>query len=224
MKRILTFVLLVAAISLLPSLLQAQCTTIQDSTLLYQPGHFLSGQPLRPGYDVFGYNYQAHLFNGSYANAYLGRDNFGPYEGDDASYLLLYPGAAGTWYWPYRTVTLNMKWNDPWLSNKDCNHDGLLDRHYGYASYIGSGAWLTNHQSENVDDIHWSDFVKIVAVPANSTLTSGIWYTSSNSEIGPDIWGEMAIIQEVYNDPAAGAHGVLSKSPTNPGFGYWGNQ
>ena len=39
-----------------------------------------------------------------------------------------------------------------WLSNKDCDGDGLLDRHYGYDSYIGSGAWITNHQSgEYVD-------------------------------------------------------------------------
>ena len=39
------------------------------------------------------------------------------------------------------------KWNDAWLSNKDCDGDGLLDRHYGLDSYRGSGAWLTNHQS-----------------------------------------------------------------------------
>lgn len=64
-----------------------------------------------------------------------------------------------------------MKWNDAWLSNKDCNGDGLLDRHLGYLTYIGSGAWLTNHQSgtyqsETVWDItgNWD-----IAVNYNST-------------------------------------------------------
>lgn len=48
------------------------CTKIQDGTLLYSAGHNLGGQPLTLGYDAWGYNYQAHMFNGSYANAYLG--------------------------------------------------------------------------------------------------------------------------------------------------------
>ena len=48
-------------------------TTIQDGTLTYSLGHYLHPKPLKVGYDIFGYNYQSHLFNGYYANAYLGR-------------------------------------------------------------------------------------------------------------------------------------------------------
>ncbi len=125
------------------------CATIKDGTLLYSTGHYLGGQPLETGYDPFGYNYQARKFRGSYANAYLGRSDYGgnpPYEDDDATYLAENPDAASLSFWPYRKVTLMMKWNDPWLSNKGCDDDGVLDRYYGFDSYIGSGAWLTNHQ------------------------------------------------------------------------------
>ena len=96
------------------------CTTIQDGTLLTSGGDVIT-----TGYDEWGYNYQGHLFNGMYCDAY--RD--------------------AAWCQPYKDVKLQMKWNDGWLSNKDCDEDHLLDRHYGYDSYIGSGAWLTNHQS-----------------------------------------------------------------------------
>ncbi len=122
-----------------------------------------------------------------------------------------------------------MKWNDAWLSNQDADGDGLLDRHYGYSSYIGSGAWETNHQSGKYvgDDgktHNWTYFVKIVAVPAGAGKIAGVWYTADGSEIGPDIWGEFAIIQELYNDAYAGSHGLLYHSPTSSGFGYYGPQ
>lgn len=97
-----------------------KCTTIQSGELLASDETVIT-----TGYDQWGYNYQARLFNGYYCDAYR----------DDA------------WCQPYKDVELSMKWNDAWLSNKDCDDDGELDRHYGYPSYIGSGAWLTNHQS-----------------------------------------------------------------------------
>lgn len=89
------------------------CIKIQDGILTYSPGHFLEGQPIMPGFDPYGYNYQAHLFNGYYANAYLGRYGFPAYEGDDEAYLAKNPGAENTWVWPYRNDVLMMKWNDP---------------------------------------------------------------------------------------------------------------
>jgi hypothetical protein len=119
-----------------------------------------------------------------------------------------------------------MKWNDAWLSNKDCDEDGKLDRHYGYASYIGSGAWETNHQwgtdiGEDGKEYKWDYFCKIVAVPADATLTEGVWYTADGTEIGPAIWGAFAIIQEVYNDQGTGEHGILYLNPAPTGFGYY---
>ena len=175
-----------------------KCTTIQDGTLLTS-----DGQVITPGYDQWGYNYQAHLFNGMYCDAY-----------HDAA-----------WCQPYKEVKLLMKWNDAWLSNKDCDGDGLLDRHYGYDSYIGSGAWETNHQwgtyEQDGKTCKWDYFVKIVAAPEDATLVGGIWYAADGTEIGPVIWGEFAIIQEVENDPCYGIHGVQYLSPDHPGFGGW---
>ena len=201
------------------------CVTIQDGTLLYSPTHYLAGEPLVVGFDPYGYNYQGHYFKGYYANAYLGGYGFPPYEGDAEAYLAANPGAANTWVWPYRDDWILMKWNEAWLSNKDCDGDGKLDRHYGFPSYIGSGAWETNHQfGEYLDGeatCSWNYFVKIVAVPADAVEVGGVWYAADGSEIGPDIWGEFAIIQEVWNDPCADVHGLQYVSPASAGLGCY---
>lgn len=203
-----------------------RCATIQSGTIYYSASHYYGAVPIKTGYDGYGYNYQAHLFKGSYANAYLGSAGFPPYKGNDAEYLAQNPTVVHFWAWPYRNTQLEIKWNDAWLSNKDCDGDGKLDRHFGFASYIGSGAWETNHMWGTYTDdagkvIHWTDFVKIVAVPADATLNNGIWYSASGKEIGPSIWGEFATVQEVENDPGAGIHGIQYKSPDHPGFGGW---
>lgn len=124
-------------------------TTIQDGTLVDS-----AGDPVVLGFNQWGYNYQAHLFEGLYCDSY--RD--------------------AAWCQPYSDVNLAMKWNDAWLSNMDRDDDGLLDRHYGFGSYIGSGAWLTNHQSGvNVDGTYWTYFIKIVAAPADASVVEGVW-------------------------------------------------
>lgn len=204
----------------------SSCTKIQDGVLAYSAGHYLAGQPLQVGYDPYGYNYQGHMFNGSYCNVYLGGYGFPPYDGNDVAYLEANPTAANVWCWPYRNDELVMKWDDAWLANTDCSGDGKLDRYYGYPSYIGSGAWETNHLSgvyldANGESCHWTDFVKIIAVPADATKADGVWYAADGTEIGPDIWGAFAVIQEVYNDPCEGYHGLLYLSPDHPGFGGW---
>ncbi|MEJ5363529.1 MAG: hypothetical protein WHS86_00375 [Desulfosoma sp.] len=200
MKRKFMAALALGVLVGLAGLAQAQkCTTIQDGTLYADDGSLVT-----VGFDDWGYNYQAHMFNGTYCDAYF-----------DAS-----------WCQPYKDIELIMKWNDAWLSNKDCDGDGLLDRHYGYDSYKGSGAWLTNHQSGWVDVNgklrKWTYFVKIVAVPSDAVLENGTWLSADGTEIGRQIWGDFAIIQEVYNDPAQGAHGLLYKSPVGPGLGMYG--
>jgi hypothetical protein len=118
-----------------------------------------------------------------------------------------------------------MKWNDDWLANKDCDGDDLLDRHFGHDSYVGSGAWETNHQSGTYEldgkTCKWNYFVKIVAAPSDAVKVGDVWETANEAEIGPVIWGSFAIIQQVYNDPCDGAHGVEYHSPAGPGFGKW---
>jgi hypothetical protein len=174
------------------------CTKIQEGELYGSDGVLLE-----VGYDQWGYNYQAHMFNGGYCDAY--RD--------------------AAWCQPYKDVDLIMKWNDAWLANTDCDGDGRLDRHYGFTSYIGSGAWETNHQKGSYEldgqTCQWEYFVKIIAAPADAYAEGGVWYNADNVEIGPVIWGEFAIIQSVYNDPCDGAHGIEYLSSDHAGFGGW---
>lgn len=186
----------------------AECTTIQDGTLVSK-----AGESLVLGYDDWGYNYEAHMFNSDYCDYSRGAWPACPTE--DAGHEINFPG----------DVDLIMKWNDAWLSNKDCDGDYLLDRHFGSPSYIGSGAWLTNQMSGKVDvngrPRTWTYFVKIVAVPADAYLDGGYWKTAEGTTIGPDIWGQFAVVQEVSNDPSKGLHGILYNSPAHPGFGEY---
>lgn len=124
---------------------------------------------------------------------------------------------------------LVMKWNDAWLSNKDCDHDGLLDRPLdedGNQYYFGSGAWCTNHWTssyinDNGEECFYDEFIKIVAVPVDAVLMDGFWYNSDGTEIGENIWGQFAIIQYIVNDPCSGVEGAQYISPDHPGLGGW---
>lgn len=211
------------AVAILAFVGTADASTLKDGVILYSPSSYLAGQPIPLGVDPYGYNYQAHSFNGSYFNSYANGAGFPPYDGDDATYLAANPTAAGHWAWSYRNDQLAMKWNEAWLSNQDQNNDGKLDRHYGFPSYIGSGAWLTNHQSGEygVEEFDWNYFVKIVAAPSDATPVGGFWLNSAGKEIGPEIWGEFAVIQEVLNDQGAGDHGISYRSPAGPGVGKY---
>src|SRR3989339_1138424 len=68
------------------------CTTIQSGTLLAS-----NGSVLKVGFDEWGYNYQANMFNGFYCDSYRN----------------------AVWCLPYKDVALIMKWNNAWLSNTD---------------------------------------------------------------------------------------------------------
>lgn len=232
MKKQIFSVLALAAV-MATSVAQATCTTIQDGTLNYSASAKTGGQPFKLGVDAYGYNYQAHSFNGSLFNSYANSAGFAPYEGDDNSYLNANVGAEKHWAWEYRNINLAMKWNDAWLSNKDCDGDGKLDRHYGFGNYIGSGAWLTNHESWTVTtdegkDRPANDFIKIVAIPAGAQFNPESSYFGEGTvsvngvEMGDVIWGEFAVIQYILNDPSSPTDPrVRMKSQINAGFGSW---
>ena len=194
MKKLFVIILALGVTLAVSNLGWAQCATIEDGTIVSS-----TGEPVTLGYDEFGYNYQAHMYNGRLCD----------YD--------RVPGGEDC------LVDLIMKWNDAWLSNKSCDDDNLLDRHFGYPTYTGSGAWLTNHQSGRVEVNgkmrKWTYFVKIVTPDANATKIGAFWYTPDGREIGPIIWGAFAIIQEVVNDPSEGLHGVVYNSPVGPGLG-----
>lgn len=160
------------------------CRKIQSGEILDS-----ASNPITVGYDQFGYNYQAHLFHGRYC---------------DNDRVL---GGASC------DVDLMMKWNDAWLSNVDCDEDYSLDRHYPHLSYVGSGAWLTNHMwgswEENGTTCEWDYFVKIVAKPHEAYQCEG-----------EEIWDSFCVIQRVYNSPCEGVEGI-EELFTPAGFGTY---
>lgn len=181
-----------------------KCTTIQDGSLYTSDGELID-----TGYSQWGYNYQGYIFNGMYCD-----------------YHPMYRPGGAYYEWcqeNYGNDILIMKWNDTWLSNKDCDGDGLLDRYFGYDSYIGSGAWLTNHMrgvyEENDKSCSWNYFVKIVAAPSDAYTVGNTWYLADGTELGEVIWGSFATIESIYNDTCTGEHGVEYLSPAGPGFG-----
>ena len=169
----------------------SSCATINDGTITD-----VNGNPISLGYDQYGYNYQAHMFNGTYDSV---DRNLSDNQGDG-----IYPGDASDPLNATYNDKLVMKWSDDWLSNTDCNGDGKLDRGVSGTSQ----GWLTNHAEGDYDsdfdgtpDAHYSYFVKIVWVGPGGTL-----------------WGQYQIIEQVLNDPAGGMVGLQNKIVA-PGFG-----
>jgi hypothetical protein len=158
----------------------ADCNRIDEGTLRSDDGNLLW-----PGTDQWGYDYANHYFAGDACDASRGNEDC-----------------------TRSALKLRMKWNDAYLSNSDCNGDGLLDRHAGFSSYRGSGAEVTNLLSGSYTDEHrtceWSYEATAHAVPETAYLTvegsSTIWVTQDGTELGPQVWDEFAIIHERYAD------------------------
>lgn len=125
------------------------CATIQGGTIRDS-----AGQPISVGYDAYGYNYQAHSFNGTYDG--LDRVLDGKYYGSTGDFV---------------DDSVQMKWSNDWLANTDCNGDRRLDRG---VDGISRG-WLTNHISGDYLDgdgatQRYTDFVKIGWVGPGGSL------------------------------------------------------
>ena len=178
-----TFLLLLTA-----STAFSQCAKIKDGSLTD-----VKGNPIKLGYDQYGYNYQAHMFNGLYEN--YTRPATVVVEGK---------------------VNLMMKWSDDWLSNQDCfGNDGKLDRG-GDSSGISKG-WLTNHEEGDYEvggeSFHYTYFVKIVY---DGGLACGAAKDSC-------IWGVYTIIEEVMNDQGGAHGVDRSRLVNPAGVGFYTN-
>lgn len=146
------------------------CTTIQDGLITYGRVGDPSADIIPIGYDEWGYNYQAHMFNGMWCD-------YHPY----------YRAGGGGYNWCLENmsdVELMMKWSDEWLSNKNCNQDTKLDRGYTCDPTLAKnsgcpGAWLTNHERGSYDEDSVVDTVNI------GVLTSE---DGHNLEGWSDVW------------------------------------
>lgn len=229
--KILRNALFVLLCLLFSGVVEANTLRDRPPTIFYPDGHYLEGWPRKAFRDMFGYNYQRHKFTGYFANVYLGGDGLPPYGGNEDRYysaLGMYgffdtaeaaeEHLSGEWFWGLRNVRLWMNWNDAWLSNQDrgddamgSEPDGNLDRHYGYPSYVDSGAQLTQFQVEpikvlcdgRIKTVYLYYYSKIVAVTGSDVLVDGIWYSEEGEELGPVSNGQFAKVQEYLYDPLA---------------------
>jgi len=171
------------------------------------------------GFDQWGYNQKALIFNGWYVNAYAGRENYWPgptgtayvgIKGDPCGNIVSYFASAPAGsvacdsmgnpsgpdaYWYAYNVWVVMNWNKAWdtCNSGTCTPD----------------AWITNHQTGwylgQDNKVHqWEYFVKIVWIGGNRADGTQL------SNGGYVIWGSYEVIQEVYNDPYGGYHGILT--------------
>ncbi len=161
------------------------------------------------GVDEYGYNWNAHHFNGSFYNAIVGDNLYaftqwshsGPYMGVDDGFFqaaetdIMYELWSIAWY--LRDVNLLMRWNDALIS-KEGVYPADLDE------WIGSDAWIT-FQFSGVDENgkHWSQFQKMVAANTDDQLKTegewypaGVWYNSDDEEIGIfNDWTQLILVQ-----------------------------
>lgn len=196
----MTFVFVTSISAAKPS---TDCTTIQSGTLTDT-----AENPIGLGYDQWGYNYEANMFNGWYNNFSRPTD---PVEGGDR---------------------LIMKWNNAWLSNQDCDGDKKLDRP---TNYIGSGAWLTNHQygqyegdwnlvGDWVLDFNWNGghYVHDMTITDNTfTGTGAAQFSSQTWTVTGTISGDNVEMVIDYNDSAYEVAIIGSIAPDGSMSGTW---
>ncbi|HYQ57962.1 MAG TPA: hypothetical protein VEP89_11525 [Draconibacterium sp.] len=161
-----------------------------------------SGNDKVTGVDEYGYNWNAHLFKGSFYNAIVGDNLYAftewshtePYMGVDDDFFQaaetdnLYDLWGMAWW--LRHVNLVMKWNESLISEEGVYPSNLDD-------WIGSDAWITFHYS-GVDENgnSWSQFQKMVAANSDDELIGGVWYDNEGEEIGIfNDWTQLILVQ-----------------------------
>lgn len=158
----------------------------------------LNGAAITLGFNEEGYNYQAMTYSGEY-----------------------FPDTNPGWF-------LEWKWNRAYLSNLDCDGDGLLDIANGMESYRGTGAWTTTKWTRTYTDGEGNhcralQFTKYVAVPEGAYIDNGIYYEADGTTIGQSInfegFEDFAIVQFIWDDPCGGKNGVAYKAPGPVGLG-----
>lgn len=150
-------------------------------------------------FDVYGFNWQAHHFNGYLVNAILGdylyKDmpfhNWKPYAGEGESFIQEFDNTFGFFMLPPALLDceLVMHWNDELISCEGVYPD----------TWIDSNGWITFHYSMDIKGQKWSQFQKLVATRSTDYLENGIWYNKEGKEIGimSYDWNTLIIVKVV---------------------------
>jgi len=155
------------------------------------------------GFDEWGFNYQAQLFDGYLINAIFGDPAYAEmehykmmvYDGEDPDFWekVITDYSYFNYMMPEGLLNckLKMKWNTDLLGK-----DGVYPE-----SWVDSDAWIVFHYSMNTDDQRWTQVRKLVASKSNYTLMDGFWYDEDGNEVGKQsyYWPDLMIIQVINN-------------------------
>lgn len=181
--------------------------------------------PKYTGFNEFGYNWQAHHFNGILINAVLGDfiDESGnpasgmeAYTGDDEAYLEKYPFLAGEDFemlWSFRNIDLVMHWNKTLISDT-----GVYP-----PSWFDGGGWITFHYSGINENKKWSQFQKLVAARSTDEPKGNKWYDQYDNELGyTSDWPDLIIVKiTTMGEPPEPFLPGSYNSPVSPGLGKY---
>ena len=185
------------------------------SLCLVTVGPAAAAKPEGKGFDQWGYNYQARIFNGLFGNSDENRPGDGnpdTYFGDstnsygyfdtDGEYHEILVNVAGS--------HLVMKWSEVWHMAV-FGPDGV--RGSGDEEPWGQGAWCTNHVV-GTGTIYDIDGTTIIYQGHLTILSKIEWVENTTGYTNP-IWGMAAVIQKVVSKQGA----VFREIQCGPGLG-----
>ena len=179
------------------------------------------------GFDQWGYNWNAHHFNGYLINAVLGdflfidypHYQYPPYKGEGMPYWDELVGYFDyfVYFMPPELLDckLVMHWNEKLISNEGVYPEKWMD----------SNGWITFHFMYDKDKEKWSHFRRMVAARSTDYVENGMWYNKDGTELGvaTDVWPEL-IINQVINTgdvPYLFYRTDPYRSPYSPGYGKY---
>lgn len=159
------------------------------------------------GFDKWGYNWNAHHFNGYLINAYFGDEidptaswykKEPPFDGDLAAYEQAHPEVLNYPFWIYGDMRIVMHWNESTISREGVYQYPIID----------TDSWITFHYSMGEGENRWSQFQKYVAVDSTDELVVyyeengnpiyGEWFSEYGESVGLFyLWPDRALVQVV---------------------------
>lgn len=207
------------------------CTTddiISDAEIIHSEKK--SDLNTNNGFDQWGYNWNAHQFNGYLINAWFGDEmdptadwykKEPPYNGDWEGYAEDHPEVLEYGFYYYGNMTMVSHWNESCISKEGVYNDQILD----------SDAWITFHYRAGEGKEKWSQFQKFVAAKSSYTLeiylvddygqpVYGEWFSEDDESVGLYyLWPDRVLIQVVNTGSVPEGMLPTYKGIIGPGLG-----
>lgn len=184
------------------------------------------------GFDQWGYNWQAHQFNGYLINAMFGDELYPdapwykkepPFNGDVLAYEESHPEVLEYDFWQYGDMELVMHWNEAMISRDGVYQEPILD----------SDGWITFHYRKGEGDKRWSQFQKFVCAKSTDykeiyfyddkgNPVFGEWFSKDDKSIGWYYqWPDRILIQVVNTGNLPEGFLPTFRGPLGPGIGNY---